>query len=352
MQKLFTLFAILILTLILAGEKIFSQAVHDPASLPVYEASGPITIDGVLDEAAWSLRAPQLVFKAVITPSELNYTPTNDSGLVVKEPYADTSTCYVKFLHYNNMLYVALQSNDKQVCKFDWEGDGMFMKIKNELGQDCEFKLYVIQATNTFGAEGGGSTPAGSYGGVGIVDGTIMDSSDTDNGYTAEGYIDLSQLFDTPPTSLQVMLNIFDPDYYTAGSPAGFGGYGDFEKQWWGSEWGSEFRTLELMPLTSVDDQNGLIPTQFNISQNYPNPFNPSTKINFDLPVSASVKIDIINVIGQKVKTLVDANYTAGSHELNFDASALSSGMYIYKIDAVGQNGQKFSSSKKMILLK
>jgi hypothetical protein len=184
------------------------------------------------------------------------------------------------------------------------------------------------------------------------VNGTVMDSSDTDNGYTAEGFIDLSQLFDTPPTSLQVSMNIFDPDYYTTGSPWGFSGYGDYEKQWWGSEWGSEFRTLELMPLTSVNDKNVSIPNQFSLSQNYPNPFNPSTKINFDLPVSAKVKIDVINVIGQKVKTLVDANYNAGSHELNFDASELSSGIYVYKIDAVGQNGQKFSSSKKMILLK
>ncbi len=324
---------------------------YDPPSLPVHATTGPIIIDGNLNEADWIADYPNLMFKLNGTPSGMSYAPTN-SGLIVKPPYTDVSTCYVRFLHDANKLYVSLQSDDKQIGIFDWEGDGMFMKLKNELGQDCEFKLYVTNPNYIFQAEGGGSTPAGSFGGVGLVDGTIMDSSDTDNGYTAEGYIDLSQLFDTPPTSLQVMVNIFDPDYYTAGSPRGFGGYGDFAKQWWGSEWGSAFRTLELMPLTSVQDQNISIPERFNLSQNYPNPFNPSTKINFDLPVSAKVKIDVINIIGQKIKTLVDGNYVAGSHELSFDASDLSSGIYIYKINAVGQNGNEFSSSKKMILLK
>ncbi len=326
---------------------------HDPVSLPVYALTSPITVDGVLDESDWAADVPQLKFRLNGTPSGLSYTPTN-AGIVVKEPYTDTSTCYVKFLHDENKLYVSLKSDDKQVGIFDWEGDGMFMKVVNGAGQDCEFKLYVRNATHLIGAEGGGATPEGSdaYGGVGIVDGTVLDSSDTDNGYTAEGYIDLSQLFDTPPTSIQVTVNIFDPDYYTLGSPAGFGGYGDFAKQWWGSEWGGVYRTLDLMPLTSVDDQSGLIPAQFNLSQNYPNPFNPSTTINFSLPVNAKVKIDIVNILGQKIKTLVDADYSAGNHELNFNASNLSSGIYIYRIDASGQNGKVFSSSKKMILMK
>jgi len=352
MQKCYYSFVFLLTSLFLfASAESYAQAVQDPVSLPVYEASSSITVDGVLDESDWANNAPNLVFRFNGNPFNRSNTPTN-AGVEVKALYTDTSTCYVKFLHYGNMLYVSLKSDDKQVGIFDWEGDGMFMKVVNELGQDCEFKLYVVRATNSIGAEGGGSTPAGAYGGVGIVDGTVMDSSDTDNGYTAEGYIDLSQLFDTPPTSIQVLVNIFDPDYYTLGSPTAFGGYGDFSKQWWGSEWGGVYRTLTLMPVTSVDDQYGLIPEQFNLSQNYPNPFNPSTTINFSLPVNAKVKIDIINILGQKIKTLIDADYSAGNHELNFDASNLASGIYIYRIDANGQNNNVFSSSKKMILMK
>jgi hypothetical protein len=103
---------------------------------------------------------------------------------------------------------------------------------------------------------------------------------------------------------------------------------------------------------TSVGKNKNLSLSEFNLGQNYPNPFNPNTKINFDLPISAKISIYVFDIIGQKVKTLIDANYDAGNYELNFNASQLSSGIYFYKMDAIGQNGQKFSSNKKMILLK
>ena len=219
---------------------------YDPASLSVYSATSPITVDGNLNEADWAVDAPQLMFRMNGTPSGMSFTPTN-AGIVVKPPYADTSTCYVKFLHYGTKLYVALQSNDKQVCKFDWEGDGMFMVVKNASNQNSEFKLYVINST-TFGAETGGAAPipSGGYGGVGIVNGTIYDSTDVDNGYTAEGFIDLSTIgYTTLPSSLQLFMNIFDPDNILPSLP--FGPHGAYAKQWWGSEWGSELRTLNLL---------------------------------------------------------------------------------------------------------
>jgi hypothetical protein len=247
MKTLKSFFAGSLLALVLLGDLV-GQAIKDPATLPVYKANAPITVDGNLSETDWSTAAPHLMFRLKGTPSGLSYTPTNDTGLVVKAPYTDTSTCYVKFLYFGSKLYVSLKSNDKQVCKFDWEGDGMFMKIKNASNQEAEFKLYVINST-TFGAETGGPAPIPSagYGGVGLVSGTILDSSDTDNGYSAEGFIDLSTIgFSTIPSSVQVMMNIFDPDYYKQGSPTGFAGYGNYAKQWWGSEWGSEYRTLNL----------------------------------------------------------------------------------------------------------
>lgn len=234
--------------------KMFGQAVHDPASLPVYKANAPITIDGILSEADWGVAAPHLMFRLNGSPSGLSFTPTNN-GIVVKPFYADTSVCYVKFLYYGTKLYVALKSNDKQVCKFDWEGDGMFMVLKNAANQNSEFKLYVINST-TFGAETGGAAPIPSagYGGVGVVSGTIYDSSDVDNGYTAEGFIDLSTIgYASVPASIQVFINIFDPDNYSLGAPP-WGPNGNYAKQWWGSEWGSEFRSLEFMPGTSQYD--------------------------------------------------------------------------------------------------
>lgn len=253
MKTFKTLFVGSFLFLVLCSNA-FGQATNDPASLPVYSATGPITVDGNLNEADWTAAAPHLMFKFNGTPSGLSYTPTN-AGSEVKPPYTDTSTCYVKFLHDGMTLYISLWSDDHQVCKFDWEGDGLFLILKNASNVNKEFHLYVINST-TFGAETGGAAPtipAGGYGGVGVVDGTIYDSTDVDNGYTAEGVIHLDSLgFTTIPSSIQVAAIIFDPDNILPSQP--LGEHGTYAKQWWGSEWGSEFRTLNLL--------SGLIPVE------------------------------------------------------------------------------------------
>jgi len=93
-------------------------------------------------------------------------------------------------------------------------------------------------------------------------------------------------------------------------------------------------------------------PTAFALSQNYPNPFNPSTMINFALATDAKVVLSVYNVLGQEVATLVNGNLAAGSHSVSFDASKLTSGLYIAKINAAGINGQNFVSNIKMMLNK
>ncbi len=95
------------------------------------------------------------------------------------------------------------------------------------------------------------------------------------------------------------------------------------------------------------DDNNKLIPTKYELFQNYPNPFNPSTTISFALPEKNHVKLEIFDVIGRKVATLVNKSLVAGNHEIKFDASKLNSGVYIYRMWT-----DKFQISKKMILLK
>ena len=88
-------------------------------------------------------------------------------------------------------------------------------------------------------------------------------------------------------------------------------------------------------------------PDQFAILQNYPNPFNPVTTIDYSIPSKGDVKINIYNSLGEKIKTLVDEFKSAGSHEIIFNASSLTSGVYYYKIETKG-----FSATKKMVLLK
>ncbi len=88
-------------------------------------------------------------------------------------------------------------------------------------------------------------------------------------------------------------------------------------------------------------------PNRFLLKQNYPNPFNPTTVINYGLPKSSFVKLVIYDVVGHKVKTLVNKTQPAGSYNVTFDASNLSSGIYFYRLTA-----GNFISTKKMILLK
>jgi hypothetical protein len=95
------------------------------------------------------------------------------------------------------------------------------------------------------------------------------------------------------------------------------------------------------------------LPKDFSISQNYPNPFNPSTKIDYQVPVDAKVIMEVYNIAGQKVSELVNQDQSAGYYTVDFGASKLSSGVYIYRIVASDKaTGNNFSSIKKMMLLK
>ncbi len=92
---------------------------------------------------------------------------------------------------------------------------------------------------------------------------------------------------------------------------------------------------------------NQVLPEQYILSQNYPNPFNPNTQISYALPEASQVTLEVFNSLGQKVATLVDAQKSAGYHTASFDASQLSSGVYLYKLSTPG-----FSQTKKMLLVK
>jgi hypothetical protein len=93
-------------------------------------------------------------------------------------------------------------------------------------------------------------------------------------------------------------------------------------------------------------------PTEFALDQNYPNPFNPSTKIAFRLTVDSKVSLKVFDVLGQEVATLVNTNMVAGGHSVDFDASSLNSGVYLYRIEATGIDGSNNVAVRKMILTK
>jgi len=100
-------------------------------------------------------------------------------------------------------------------------------------------------------------------------------------------------------------------------------------------------------PEPSSIDPGDTLPTAFALDQNYPNPFNPTTTIRYDLPESAEVRLEVYNVMGQRVAVLVNAGQTAGSHSVSFDASNLASGVYHYRL----QSGNEVLT-RKMTLIK
>ncbi len=99
---------------------------------------------------------------------------------------------------------------------------------------------------------------------------------------------------------------------------------------------------------TAVKEPTDNVPQKFSLGQNYPNPFNPSTIISYNLPEQAQVRLDVYNILGEKVSSLVDKVQQAGLHEVTFDASRLASGVYFYRLSA----GQGYTQTRKMILLK
>ncbi len=99
--------------------------------------------------------------------------------------------------------------------------------------------------------------------------------------------------------------------------------------------------------LVGITNINSEIPNEFSLSQNYPNPFNPSTNISFDIPKSGDVSLNVYDQLGKEVKTLSFGFKNAGTYEINFDGSELSTGVYFYRLKAA-----EFSDIKRMILIK
>lgn len=103
-----------------------------------------------------------------------------------------------------------------------------------------------------------------------------------------------------------------------------------------------------LVPTGVNDDQNGSsLPSDFELAQNYPNPFNPTTNINFSLPRSGQVNLDVFNILGQQVVTLISEYREAGAHQIEFDGANFPSGIYFYRLQHTGG-----SSTRKMTLVK
>ena len=107
------------------------------------------------------------------------------------------------------------------------------------------------------------------------------------------------------------------------------------------------YRTEHADGVTSKVERNQAIQVTFRLLQNFPNPFNPTTVINYQLPVNGFVSLKVYDVLGREVKTLVNEHQTAGSRSITFNAAALPSGVYFYRLQAGSYN-----KTMKLLLLK
>ena len=106
---------------------------------------------------------------------------------------------------------------------------------------------------------------------------------------------------------------------------------------------------VQVKGITGTDIENEMseVPKNFDLRQNYPNPFNPSTQIEFSVAEYSNVTLEVFNIVGQKVATLIDGDMSAGIHEVKFDAGDLPSGTYMYRLEA-----DDYKEVRKMMLVK
>ena len=108
----------------------------------------------------------------------------------------------------------------------------------------------------------------------------------------------------------------------------------------------SQTYILHVIPTTGIKTEEDLAPAIFALYQNYPNPFNPKTVIRYALPVTCHLDLSIYNILGQKVTTLINEKKSAGSYQVDWDASGFASGVYFYRLQT-----STHIKTKKMILL-
>ena len=117
------------------------------------------------------------------------------------------------------------------------------------------------------------------------------------------------------------------------------------------------YQARNNMKLMETDDE---VLSDYFLSQNYPNPFNPSTTIQFSLPQTSYVTLEVFNTLGERVGVLASEELTAGTYNYSWDAAGLTSGIYFYRLQAgspstsspEGQAGQSFVETKKMLMIK
>ena len=202
---------------------------------------------------------------------------------------------------------------------FTWSEDTMFY-----YPQDID--IYMMKSTDLGASwtelENVTNTPGGIYPDKSLEVGIHLASTGSDD--------DVSIFFQMP-------------DFYTETYPPSTG-YEDFMNRVYVGVYSNDAQGEGGEVGNDYEDLN---PTKFTLEQNYPNPFNPITHIKYDMDKSGDVVLDLFDIRGVKVRSLLSEHRDAGSHQYTFDGSELASGVYFYSMTANGIN-----KTRKLVLMK
>jgi hypothetical protein len=245
-------------------------------------------------------------------------------------------------VNFNVELFVATLGNG--VC---WSPDGGANWTKLNVGYEF---VWSIASTST------GTLFAGTYG-----DG-LYTSGDNGASWTKVVEVTANYIYDiTVDPNDNIYISTLLGGIYTSNDGgntfdnAGMGGFGTSSVLAFGSEEsssvyvgtsdGSIYRKTDGSGVTSMNDEE--TPKEFKLDQNYPNPFNPTTTIQFAIPKAGEYKVVVYNILGEQVAELLNTQLRPGVHKVEFGASNLASGIYIYQLI-----GNEVNFTKKMILMK
>jgi hypothetical protein len=170
---------------------------------------------------------------------------------------------------------------------------------------------------------------------VDIADEPFVTGGATNVEGTAEGSVDLATIYGFDPLFADAEAGDFTLDPASPVLDLGHDGGAVGDRNW----------TPEGASPTGVEE-DPLVPTSFEVSQNYPNPFNPTTTIEISLDRTTAVRVQVFNIMGRVVATLMDGRQTAGRYTLTWDASDMSSGVYFYRVTT----GERVVTRKMMLL--
>jgi len=285
-----------------------------------------------------------------------------------RPPVLDPSLAQIRMFFKDNFLYLSATITDGRVqgTEIYDQIDGLRVMIGHRAENNDDNNLVFKQIRINFNAAGV-PTPyeylttlldsGKAVFAVALTGTTTVNvNTDIDEGYSIEMKIDLTGLGYPPNLGDKLIFTgimLADGDSFE--DP--LSNYGT--RSWWFREndggpvttWG----VLDPNTPVGVENENiTLVPNSIELYGNYPNPFNPSTTINFAIPETGDVNIKIYNTVGEEVKNINLFNKNAGELDYTFNASALSSGVYFYKISLNSSTSEKnyLSTIGKMILLK